>query len=70
MPSFSLTVTFRRIIGEKSYWEEVAEQLQRKGARILGVDSKVSMVGESPMPINKVTITYEASREIKTMHNR
>ncbi len=69
MPNFTLTVTFRGSIGQKSYWEEVANELQRKGARILSVDSTAAVVGESPIPINKVTITYEAPREIKTMHH-
>jgi len=64
MPNFTLTVTYRGSIGQKSYSEEVAEELRRKGAHILSVDSTVAMVGDSPMPINKVTITYEALKEI------
>ena len=69
MPNFTLTVTFRGSIGQKSYWEEVTEELQRKGARILSVDSTAATVGESPMPINKVTIAYEAPSEIRTKHH-
>ena len=65
MSKFTLTVTFRGSLGQKSYWEEVTEVLQRKGAHILDVQSKTAMVGESLMPVNKVTITYEALKEIK-----
>ncbi|MFC1933811.1 hypothetical protein ACFLUK_01135 [Chloroflexota bacterium] len=65
MPTFTLILSFRGESGQKSYWEGAAEELQRKGARILNVQSKVAMVGESPMPVNQITITYEAPREIK-----
>jgi len=69
MPNFTLTVTFRGSIGQKSYWEEVTEELQRKGAHILSVYSTAAMVGESLVPVNKVTITYEATSEMKTKHS-
>ena len=65
MPVFTLTLTFRGGSGQKSHWEEAAEKLRRRGARILNVHSKVATVGEPLMPVNQVTITYEAPREIK-----
>jgi len=65
VPEFTHTITFRGSIGQKTYWEEVSEWLQRKGARIINVQSKAGRVGESMTPVNKVTITYEATQEIK-----
>ena len=65
MPIFTVKLSFRGESGQKAYWEDVAEQLQRRGARILDVQSKTAKVGESLTPINQVTITYEAPREIK-----
>ena len=68
MPKFTLTVTFRGSLGQKSYWEEVTEELKRKGAHILNIQSKTAMVGESLMPVNKVVINYEATSEISIRH--
>jgi len=50
--------------GQKSYWDEVSEGLQRKGGRIIDVRSKTAKIGDPAMPVNTVTITYEAPREI------
>lgn len=65
MPKFTLTLSFRSDSGQKSHWEEVAERLQKRGARILNVQSKVGQVGDPPTPVNVLTITYEAPRPIK-----
>ena len=67
MPLFTHTITFRGSIGQKFYWEEVREWLQRKGARIINVKSIAGRVGESMMPVNRITITYEATKEIKVI---
>jgi len=69
MPYFSLTVAFRGSIGQKSYREEVTEELERKGADIRSIHSIISRIGESITPVNRVTITYKALREIKTRQN-
>lgn len=65
MPIFTLTLSFRGEIGQKSRLESVSRQLQERGARIINVQSKVGNVGEPPMPVNVLTITYEAPRQIK-----
>ena len=65
MPIFTLTLAFRGESGQKSHWEDVAKKLRQRGARILTVQSKVAKVGEPLIPVNQVTITYEAPREIK-----
>lgn len=73
MPTFTLTLQFRsdsslsggEKISQKSYWEGVAQELQEKGARILNIQSTVGKVGEPPMTVNKVTITYEAPAPIQ-----
>jgi len=65
MPTFTLTLFFRSDSGQKSYWEDVAQQLQEKGARIVNVQSRAGQVGQPPSPVNVLTITYEAPRPIK-----
>ena len=65
MPTFTLTLSFRGDSAQKSHWEDVTEQLQRKGAHILNIQSKVGKVGEPPTTVNVLTITYEAPRRIK-----
>jgi hypothetical protein len=73
MATFTLTLHFRNGGGpfgpektsQKSYWEGVAKELREKGARILNVQSRLGDVGEPPVTVNVVTITYEAPAEIK-----
>ena len=65
MPTFTLALTFRSDSGQKSYWESVAKDLQEKGARILNIQSKVGNIGEPPVLVNVVTITYEAPEPIE-----
>ena len=65
MPTFTLTLSYRSDSGQKPYWESVAKQLQEGGAHIVNVQSKAAKVGEPPTPINVLTITYEAPRQIE-----
>jgi hypothetical protein len=73
MPTYTLTLSFRSKPGatggeeprQKPNWEDVANELQQKGARILNVQSKVGNVGDPTAMLNLVTITYEALKPIK-----
>jgi len=65
MPIFKVTVTHRGESGQKTFLENVTNQLQSKGARIINIQSKVGKVEEPPISINVVTISYESPGEIK-----
>jgi pyruvate carboxylase len=78
MPTYTLTLSFRSEPGatdseesrQKPYWEDVAKELQQKGARILNVQSKVGNVGKPTATVNLVTITYKALKPIKYTGNQ
>jgi hypothetical protein len=65
MTKFLMTLTYVGQSGQKSYWENVVEELRLKGALILDVQFKVGEIGQPPQIVNIVTITYDAPREIK-----
>lgn len=65
MPVFTHTLTYRGADVPKAYLENVAHQLRIIGARIIDTQIKIGQVGSPPTPISIVTITYEASSEIR-----
>ncbi len=73
MPTFSLTLNFRsdgassnqEKPSQKIYWQGIADELRKEGARILNVQSTVGKVGKTSTPVNVITITYEAPAQIK-----
>lgn len=62
MPKFTISLSLKG--GDKSQLDAVTEELRGKGARILDIQSKVGNIGDPPMPVNLVTITYEAKSQI------
>ena len=65
MPIFTIKLTYRDESDQKAHLEQVVHQLRSRGAYITNIQSSPGKVGESLNPINVVTITYEAVREIK-----
>jgi hypothetical protein len=64
MPTYTLTLMLRGEKGQKSHWESVTRELQRKGGRILNITSKAGRAVDQTT-FNVVTITYEAPTPIK-----
>jgi len=52
------------VVGSQNL-ESIIRELQEQGAHILDIKSKAAKVGQPPMTVNTVTITYKTPKRIK-----
>ncbi len=65
MRLFSLTLSFGGQNSKEPYWKSVIGELEEKGANVVEIKSVPVKYGEFLRPINVVTISYQAQREVK-----
>ena len=52
------------VVGSQNL-ESIIRELQEQGAHILDIKSKAAKIGQPPMTVNTVTITYKTPKWIK-----
>lgn len=65
MNIFSLTLSFGGQNSKKPYWNSVVQELKEKGASVVEIKSAPVKYEECLRPVNVVTISYRAQREVK-----